>query len=103
MQALLSVLDTMEEKFAGAWRPDEMPLWMQALHSEAARRETPLNVRLFFVKLVVNRPRLFEPYAADWLEPLCLYLAERNSGGKGFHYFSRDLLTLLLNWQDFVP
>lgn len=32
-----------------------------------------------------------------------MYITEKNNGGKGFHYFMRDLCTLLISWKDFVP
>jgi len=28
---------------------------------------------------------------------------EKNNGGKGFHYFMRDLCTLLISWSHFTP
>jgi hypothetical protein len=28
---------------------------------------------------------------------------EKNNGGKGFHYFMRDLCTLLISWPHFTP
>ena len=46
---------------------------------------------------------MFEPYAAHWFEPIANYILEKNNGGKGLHYFMRDLCTMLISWQAFVP
>lgn len=40
------------------------------------------------------------PYANRWFEPICQYIIEKKSdGGKGFHYFLRDLCTMLISWK----
>ena len=45
-------------------------------------------------------PTLFAPYAAQWFEPVAQYIIEKENGGKGFHYFMRDLCTLLISWMN---
>ena len=42
------------------------------------------------------------PYAKDWFEPICKYIVDKNNGGSGFHYFLRDLTTMLVSWN-FTP
>jgi DNA-dependent protein kinase catalytic subunit len=51
---------------------------------------------------VTNNPKLFKPHAALWFEPICEYIICKNNGGKGFHYFLRDVCTMLISW-DFMP
>ena len=51
----------------------------------------------------INSPALFAPYAQHWFEPIANYIVEKNNGGKGFHYFMRDLCTLLISWTHYVP
>jgi DNA-dependent protein kinase catalytic subunit len=60
-----------------------------------------LNVKVFILKLLVNNPEIFKPYAQFWLEPICNYIVGKQKNGKGFHYFLRDLVSLLILWSDF--
>jgi DNA-dependent protein kinase catalytic subunit len=76
---------------------------MQNLLNEINSPETHLNVKIFILKIVVNNPKLFETYAQKWFDPIAKYLTLKNNGGKGFHYFMRDLCTLLVSWNSFVP
>ena len=50
----------------------------------------------------IFRPLLFKPYARYWFEPFLKYMIDKNTGGKGFHYFLRDLCAVLAAWN-FVP
>ena len=56
-------------------------------------------MKVFILKLLVNNPELFEPYAQFWIEPICNYITGKQKNGKGFHYFLRDLATLLITWS----
>jgi hypothetical protein len=40
-----------------------MPKWMKELEVSCSDQRTPINVKLFIVKLVINLPDVFEPYA----------------------------------------
>ena len=55
------------------------------------------------MKIVSNNPKLFKPYAKYWFEPVCEYITLKNNGGKGFHYFLRDLCTMLTSWRYMPP
>ena len=106
MRNLKRCIDKMIELFKfTSWDQDHtvMPLFMQALNQEVRRADTNINVKIFILKIVINNPTLFEPYAAQWFEPIALYIIEKNNGGKGFHYFMRDLCTLLISWSKYVP
>ena len=59
-----------------------------------------LNIKIFTLKLLINNPDVFKPYADHWLEPICNYMIGKQKNGKGFHYFHRDLATLLILWTD---
>jgi DNA-dependent protein kinase catalytic subunit len=76
---------------------------MQNLHTEITRPETHVNIKIFILKILINRPELFQPYAKHWLIPICEYMSDKQNGGKGFHYFVRDLCTILIIWKDFEP
>ena len=106
MRNIKRCIDKMVELFKSqTWEQDSatMPLFMQALNQEARRPETHINVKIFILKIVINNPTLFEPYAAHWFEPIASYICEKNNGGKGLHYFMRDLCTLLISWSKFTP
>lgn len=102
MRNLKRCIDKMVELFAESqWEKDrnQMPLFMQALNQEVRRPETHINVKIFILKILVNNPELFAPYAKEWFEPIAQYIVQKDNGGKGFHYFMRDLCTLLISWM----
>ena len=45
---------------------DAMPTWMRNLLAKMVSNDTTANVRLFIAKMVVNRARIFQPFAEDW-------------------------------------
>jgi len=51
----------------------------------------------------VNNSKVFEPYAKFWLKPMGDYINLKPNGGVGFHYFTRDLCTMLASWSNFTP
>ena len=60
----------------------------------------PLNLKIFVLKLLVNNQDLFKPFAKVLMKPICEFVCLKHTGGKGFHYFLRDLVTLLILWSD---
>ncbi len=99
MVHVLRLLAAMEKKFEKDWQTQGMPQFMQALRYELMRPETHINVKLFILKIIVNKPKLFKPYAKEWFDPIMSYLIDCKEQGKGFHYFSRDLCTTILEWE----
>lgn len=97
----------------------DMPEWMAHLNRTSSASGCPLNVRLFVIKIVMNRWRLFAPYSCHWL-PVCLkvgfslllsvslvsmlltqgiiLLCESETGCFGFNYFFRDFCVLIGRW-----
>ena len=104
MTYVLRLLDVMIEKFGKNWdaTPDVMPEFMQELKREFSRTEIHINIKIFILKLLVNKPTLFGRFAKEWWEPIITYVVTDKDHGKGFHYFSRDLCTTLLSWN-YVP
>lgn len=94
---------------------DEMPKWMFELHSKFQRRDTHPNIQLFIVKIILNRSKIFQPYAHFWLRPLLEFVINNevmqqqhqlrsgsgsgNSSGSGLNYMERDVAILLLKWN----
>ena len=106
MPNLLRVLGIMESKFSADWQKamPTMPAFMQALRYELMKESLPhINIRLFILKLLINKPTLFKPFAKEWFDPIMAYLLQCKEQGKGgFHYFARDLCTMILSWE-YVP
>lgn len=79
-----------------------MPKFAHYLLEELSQPETHVNIKIFILKIITNNPKLFKPYAHLWFKPICEYIVNKNKSGKGFHYFLRDLCTMLISW-DYVP
>lgn len=104
MVYILRLIETMEGKFGKEWESqgEVMPQFMQALKHELTRPDTNVNIKIFILKIVVNKAALFKRFAKDWFEPIMAYVIGGKKQGKGFHYFSRDLCTTILEWN-YVP
>ncbi|KAM4719019.1 DNA-dependent protein kinase catalytic subunit isoform 2-T2 [Anableps anableps] len=82
--------------------PDELPPWMKFLHRKLANPATPLNIRLFISKLVINTEEVFRPYAKHWLGPLLQLVVSGNNGGVGIHFMVVDIVVTVLSWTSLV-
>lgn len=103
---MLDMIEDMEKKFGSVLAESEfMPVWMNEIFSRFERPDTPLNVKLFITKLVMNKPDAFERFAGDWFAPMCRVLLQNleTVGNPGFNYFVRDLCIVFLKWPGFVP
>lgn len=103
MKNIKRCLLKMQELFHADWAKsgvDSPPVFMQELAAEVDKESCHLNVRIFILKLLVNNNVMFKPYASMWFEPICKFITQKQTGGKGFHYFLRDLTTLLIQWSD---
>ncbi|KAK2858626.1 hypothetical protein Q5P01_003246 [Channa striata] len=78
--------------------PSELPPWMKFLHGKLSNPATPLNIRLFISKLLINTEEVFRPYAKQWLGPLLQLVVSGNNGGEGIHFMVVDLVVTLLSW-----
>jgi len=76
-----------------------MPEFVHYLLKEFSQKGVSLNIRIFILKIVTNNPRLFKHYAAQWFKPICEYIVQPDTGGDGFHYFLRDVCTMLISWS----
>jgi hypothetical protein len=106
MLSILKVIDTLYEKFATTWTNDAMPGWMQrlfdALVTEGKHESLLLtkSARLFILKLIINRPHVFKRYSNIWFKHLTDYVVSKETGGKGLHYFLRDVWMVLVNFSE---
>ncbi|XP_067887902.1 DNA-dependent protein kinase catalytic subunit isoform X2 [Heterodontus francisci] len=78
--------------------PHELPPWMKFLHGKLGNSTTPLNIRLFIAKLIVNTEEIFQPYAQEWLGPLLQLVVSGNNGGDGIHYMVVEIVVTVLSW-----
>lgn len=76
-----------------------MPSWMAALHKSFNDGRTHKNIRLFIARLIVNRSKVFQPFARFWLVPLAQLVVGGDSGGVGIHYFVVDVMVTILSWS----
>uniref|UniRef100_F6W6L3 DNA-dependent protein kinase catalytic subunit n=1 Tax=Monodelphis domestica TaxID=13616 RepID=F6W6L3_MONDO len=79
-------------------QPTHLPPWMKFLHSKLENPLTPLNIRLFVAKLVINTEEVFRPYAKHWLNPLLQLVVSENNGGEGIHYMVVEIVVVVLSW-----
>ncbi|CAK6951979.1 LOW QUALITY PROTEIN: DNA-dependent protein kinase catalytic subunit [Scomber scombrus] len=78
--------------------PSELPPWMKFLHGKLSNPATPLNIRLFISKLIINTEEVFRPYAKHWLGPLLQLVVSGNNGGEGIHFMVVDIVVTVLSW-----
>ncbi|XP_059183485.1 DNA-dependent protein kinase catalytic subunit [Centropristis striata] len=78
--------------------PSELPQWMKFLHTKLSNPATPLNIRLFISKLIINTEEVFGPYARLWLGPLLQLVVSGNNGGEGIHFMVVEIVVTLLSW-----
>uniref|UniRef100_A0A3B5Q076 DNA-dependent protein kinase catalytic subunit n=1 Tax=Xiphophorus maculatus TaxID=8083 RepID=A0A3B5Q076_XIPMA len=79
-----------------------LPPWMKFLHGKLANPATPLNIRLFISKLVINTEEVFRPYAKHWLGPLLQLVVSGSNGGVGIHFMVVDIVVTVLSWIGLV-
>ncbi|XP_068437827.1 DNA-dependent protein kinase catalytic subunit [Clinocottus analis] len=82
--------------------PSELPPWMKFLHGKLSNPATPLNIRLFISKLIINTEEVFRPYAKHWLGPLLQVIVSGNNGGEGIHFMVVDIIVTVLSWTSLV-
>ncbi|XP_056289749.1 DNA-dependent protein kinase catalytic subunit-like [Pseudoliparis swirei] len=82
--------------------PSELPPWMKFLHGKLSNPATPLNIRLFISKLIINTEEVFRPYAKHWLGPLLQVVVSGNNGGEGIHFMVVDIIVIVLSWTSLV-
>jgi DNA-dependent protein kinase catalytic subunit len=104
MKNIKGSIERMNVLFGEQWRTNkqEMPKFAHYLLEEFSQPQTHVNIKIFILKIITNNPKLFKPHAHLWFEPICEYIISKNKNGKGFHYFLRDLCTMLISW-DYVP
>ncbi|XP_056629192.1 DNA-dependent protein kinase catalytic subunit isoform X2 [Triplophysa dalaica] len=78
--------------------PDDLPPWMKFLQGKLNNPSTPLNIRLFIAKLIINTEEIFRPYAKHWLGALVQLVVSSSNGGEGIHFMVVDIVVTVLSW-----
>ena len=111
MGSLLALIDYMRDskiypvpEEEGKDEPKSLPAWMAAL-MEKLREGESKNVSFFILKVIVNRPDVFAPFAKLLgFDLLRLAVSEDVWGASDVNTLRLDLVTLLLAWSDrYVP
>ncbi len=100
---------------------------MKFLQGKLDNPSTPLNIRLFIAKLIINAEevllqrvlfaslwiycmlciwcfiwhlyvQIFHPYAKHWLGPLVQLVVSSSNGGEGIHFMVVDIVVTVLSW-----
>jgi DNA-dependent protein kinase catalytic subunit len=111
MMAILSLIDDMVKKFGPANAQvaiasrAEMPGWMKEMHKKFTSASTHMNIKLFMVKVIANKPEAFEAWADQWFKPITKMMIQLQLELRleGLHYFLRDICICFLKWPNFVP
>jgi len=99
MESLVEIIDFLHINFADTRTNDILPGYIQQILSELKREDCHINTMIFFFKLIVNKPEVFEKYIHVFFPLMLKYCVAKNNGGKGFHYFLRDITCLLTNYS----
>jgi len=99
MQNILIILDLLYNKNPENFKSEKIiPLIIQEILNELKHPECTLNIKIFFLKIIINKPEVFQFYIHLFLPILMKFPVDKNNQcGKGFHYFHRDISTLLLS------
>jgi len=98
MQNILDTIDSLVFQFSDDWEDEKMPGWMEKLHKDYQRSN--FSAKLFILKVIINRPEPFIKYSNHWFKYLAEYTISRENGGKGFHYFLRDICTIMICFSE---
>jgi hypothetical protein len=90
---LLTVIDHMHSHFPDGGTSQ----WMEPIYEELTSDTLPIAVRVFLIKLILNRPNIFTQEI--WMTELLKYIGLKDNGSKGFHYFYRDVVKQILTFH----
>ncbi|XP_045466048.1 DNA-dependent protein kinase catalytic subunit-like isoform X2 [Harmonia axyridis] len=77
----------------------EIPLCFKALRNVLMNDTTPLNVRIFLIKVIENTSHAFFRYSKWFLAPVMKFIADKCAGDE-MNFFISDLVVMLANWSE---
>ncbi|KAJ3178568.1 hypothetical protein HDU85_005175 [Gaertneriomyces sp. JEL0708] len=97
MQALVGVIDKLTPPNPLiATQP--MPQWMQELSKKMVDSESTLSLRLFIAGLIINRPKVFAPYASEWWVHIARLIEEHYVYAGEINILVQELCLVLIRW-----
>lgn len=93
METMLNLIDHMEKIFKNSTSD-----WIQEIIKKAKDHDTPFNLKLFFAKLILNRPKLFDKYKE--CNEILIQVAVKI--GNEVNYFVRDICIHFLK-SEYIP
>ncbi|KAH9129951.1 hypothetical protein AeMF1_000010 [Aphanomyces euteiches] len=95
MIPLMQTIKHMETLFHSQWSNIAMPGWIEKVWFNLSSHSSTAT-RIFLCKLVLNRPGIFEPYAAKFVGPIVELIVEVPKLDE-FHYILRDICHLVVD------
>ncbi|XP_065059919.1 DNA-dependent protein kinase catalytic subunit-like isoform X2 [Rhopilema esculentum] len=77
----------------------DMPSWMKCLEKKMNSADASTNVKLFILKLIINEPKVFEPYGKFWFPVIVKFLISGEIKGACLNYFVIDIVVVMLSWS----
>ncbi|ROT76685.1 putative DNA-dependent protein kinase catalytic subunit-like [Penaeus vannamei] len=75
----------------------DVPQWMTLVQQKLDSADTPRNVKLFLLRVMMNNARIFEPYAAHFVSTILTCLVDGTIGDK-INYFFCDVMVMVMGW-----
>lgn len=72
----------------------DVPQWMTLVQQKLDSADTPRNVKLFLLRVMMNNARIFEPYAAHFVSTILTCLVDGTIGDK-INYFFCDVVSFM--------
>ncbi|XP_044756993.1 DNA-dependent protein kinase catalytic subunit-like isoform X2 [Coccinella septempunctata] len=79
--------------------PPELPLCLKGLRNVLLHETTPVNVRIFLVKIIENTSHIFSNYSKWFLTPIMKFIVDKCAGDE-MNFFITDLVVMLANWSE---
>lgn len=73
--------------------------WMLPIYEMLKSTKTSLKTKILWLKVIINLHFIFQPFKKYWNLILIQYLELKDNGGKGMHYFMRDICNTLIMWN----
>ncbi|KAG0180275.1 hypothetical protein DFQ29_000972 [Apophysomyces sp. BC1021] len=98
MKMLITVVQKLHKEVANGEPSNRIPLWMSEIFKAYTAPDSPIMLRLFLAKLIINCSEAFENYAEHWIRPLIKLATAGMKYGEPMNYFVQDLCVLVITW-----
>ncbi|KAL3276778.1 hypothetical protein HHI36_012145 [Cryptolaemus montrouzieri] len=78
---------------------EDIPECFKALRYILLHETTPVNVKIFLIKVIENTSHVFIYYSKWFLAPVMKFIVEKCAGDE-MNFFITDLIVMLANWSD---